>query len=358
MCGRPRDRWARFIISWLGPNETEKVQRSHFVADYVDYSKFHVGLLTFFSRLDFWRFVQATTSCARTIRRQIRRRIRVTYYRLVDARLPWLSDGPATRSLRRPLYLRPSRCILSQLIKTRARTTPHQLAKSVQMAKASEVPRAAEYTAPASAASLDAMCAKTPNFAHFTMSFPNDCAMSAQIYPGNSGISHRRGSFRKSRDALENAHASSSYAAPLANPLSAPNTQWAFDPRNGAALRAPLELCVPKSQWIFSPYRGLVWTQPPRQLAPKSNHYAPLQQMNQLSSQHASRPATHQSAPYRSTTASSTRHAYPTTSSVNFPPPLPFTNDKPVIAKQSHAQQPNRSSSTINAVSSAGHGAP
>ena len=182
--------------------------------------------------------------------------------------------------------------------------------------------------------------------------------MSAQTYPGNSGNSRRRGSSRKSRDAHENAHASSSYAAPLANHLSAPKTRWAFDPRNGAALRAPLELYVPKSQWNFSPYTELEWTLPPRQLARNSNQYASLQQMNQLS-EYASRPTTQQSAPYRSTTASSApRHAYPTTSSGNFPQPLPLTYDGPIIAQQSHAQQPNRSSSTINTVSSAGHGAP
>ena len=54
MCGRPRDQWARFIIFWLGPNEAEKVRRSHFVADYVEfYSKFRVGLFTLFGRLEF-----------------------------------------------------------------------------------------------------------------------------------------------------------------------------------------------------------------------------------------------------------------------------------------------------------------
>ena len=53
MCGRPRDRWARFIISWLGPNEAEKVRRSYFVADGIDYSAFREGLFTLFGRLDF-----------------------------------------------------------------------------------------------------------------------------------------------------------------------------------------------------------------------------------------------------------------------------------------------------------------
>ena len=53
MCGRPRDRWERFIISWLSPNEAEKVWGSHFVADGVDYSAFREDLFTLFGRLDF-----------------------------------------------------------------------------------------------------------------------------------------------------------------------------------------------------------------------------------------------------------------------------------------------------------------
>ena len=52
MCGRPRDRWARFIISWLGANEAEKVRRSHFIADGVDYDSFKNGLITLFGRLE------------------------------------------------------------------------------------------------------------------------------------------------------------------------------------------------------------------------------------------------------------------------------------------------------------------
>ena len=53
MCGRPRNRWARFIISWLGANEAEKVRRSHFTADGVDYEAFKNGLITLFGRLEF-----------------------------------------------------------------------------------------------------------------------------------------------------------------------------------------------------------------------------------------------------------------------------------------------------------------
>ena len=184
--------------------------------------------------------------------------------------------------------------------------------------------------------------------------------MSAQAYPGNTGNSHLRECSETSRDACEYARSSSSDAAPLANPLSGPKTRWDFDPRNGSVLRAPLELYVPKSQWNFSPYTGLTWTPPPRQLAPNSNQFAPLQQVNQFPLKHASRSATQQSAPYRSTTASSIpRHAYPITSSGNFSPPLPpLTYDGPITAQQNHTQQSNRSSSTINAVSSAGRGVP
>ena len=46
MCGRPRDRWARFIISWLGANEAEKVRHSHYFGDEVDYAAFKNGLIT------------------------------------------------------------------------------------------------------------------------------------------------------------------------------------------------------------------------------------------------------------------------------------------------------------------------
>ena len=97
----------------------------------------------------------------------------------------------------------------------------------------------------------------------------------------------------------------------------------------------------------------------PRQSAPNNNQYALLQQVNQLPSQHASRFATPQSAPYRFTTALSTpRHAYFTTRNRNFSPIFPLTYDGPNTVQQSHSQQSHRSSSTINAVSFAEHGAP
>ena len=183
--------------------------------------------------------------------------------------------------------------------------------------------------------------------------------MSAQAYPGNTGNSHFRECSETSRDAYEYARSSSYYVAPPVNPLAAPKARWSFDPRNGVALRAPLELYVPKSQWNFSPYTGLAWSPSPRQSAPNTNQYAPIQQINQFPTQHASPFATHQSAPYSSTTDSSTpRHAYSTTSSGNFPPPLPLTYDGLSTAQQSHTQQSYRSSSTINAVCSAGRGAP
>ena len=53
MCARPRDRWSRFILSWLGTNEAEKVRRSHFVGAAVSYEQFRNGLYTLFGRLDF-----------------------------------------------------------------------------------------------------------------------------------------------------------------------------------------------------------------------------------------------------------------------------------------------------------------
>ena len=89
------------------------------------------------------------------------------------------------------------------------------------MAQANKVPRAAEYTSLSAVASLDAMCAKTPNFAHFTTPIPNDCAMSTQAYHRNTGNSPPPQLSRTSRDAYKNARALLSYVAPPANPIDA-----------------------------------------------------------------------------------------------------------------------------------------
>ena len=208
MCGRPRDRWARFIISWLGPNAAEKVRCSHFVADYVDYSKFCEGLFSLFGRLDFedsYRqqlrvlvqsgaesvaaFASRTTDLSTRAYPDFTTDLKLEL--AVDHFISGLRDASSRDYLRRDSARR--------LISWQ---------DAGQMAQVSEVFRAAEYMLPAAAVVLDAMYAKTPNLAHSTTSFPNDCAMSVQTYPGNSGNSRRRGSSRKSRDTHENAHAS------------------------------------------------------------------------------------------------------------------------------------------------------
>ena len=53
MCGRPRNRWARFIISWLGANEAVKVRRSYFFSDGVDKAVLKNGVIMLFGRLEF-----------------------------------------------------------------------------------------------------------------------------------------------------------------------------------------------------------------------------------------------------------------------------------------------------------------
>ena len=138
------------------------------------------------------------------------------------------------------------------------------------MAKAAEVPSAAEYTYLLKAAAIDAMCAMSTNLAHASTTIATDYAMSAQVYPGNTGNLHLRKCSETSRDAYEDARSFSNYVAPFANPLGAPKARWAFDPHNGAALRAPLDLFIPKSQWNFSPYTGLALPPSPRQSAPKT----------------------------------------------------------------------------------------
>ena len=175
MCGRPRDRWACFIISWLGPNEAEKVRRSHVVADGVDYDAFREGFFTLFGRLDFedsYRqqfrvlvqfrpesvagFASRTTDLSTRAYPDFPTDLQLDL--AVDHFISGLRDASSHDYLRRE--------------RARRRIS---WPEAVQMAQASEVPCAAKYTAPAAAASLDAMFAKTPNFAHSTMSFPNDC---------------------------------------------------------------------------------------------------------------------------------------------------------------------------------------
>ena len=53
MCGRPRNRWARFIIWWLGANEADKVLRSHLFSAGVNYVVLKNGVNTLFGRLEF-----------------------------------------------------------------------------------------------------------------------------------------------------------------------------------------------------------------------------------------------------------------------------------------------------------------
>ena len=145
------------------------------------------------------------------------------------------------------------------------------------MARARIVLHAAEYTFPSVLASHDAMCAKPTNFSLSATSTSNDCAISTQTYHGNTGNSHPRELSKTSRDAYEDARASSTNVAPPPNPLDSPKAQWTFDPRNGAPFRAPLKLCITISKSYFSPYTGLAWTPSPRQLAPNTNQYTPLQ---------------------------------------------------------------------------------
>ena len=53
MVRRSRDRWARFLISWFGANNAQKIRRFYFFSDDVDYTVFINDLITLFGRLEF-----------------------------------------------------------------------------------------------------------------------------------------------------------------------------------------------------------------------------------------------------------------------------------------------------------------
>ena len=359
MCGRPRDRWSRFILSWLGVNEAEKVRRSHFIGDDITYDAFRDGLFTLFGRLDFEDAYREqlrvlTQSGAESIAAFASRTSDLTSRAYpsfstdvqLDLAVNHFISGLRDSSSRD--YLR----------RERARRRI-QWQETVQMAQACEIPRAAEYQSPAAAAITDAITnAKSANFAHNTTSC-NDCAIAAQGV-GNSGNPRTRGKHTKSRAPTEYSRSASSNPELFGVAQPAPKVRWTFDPRNGAPLRAPLEMYIPKSQWCFSPYTGLAMALSPRQYAPSPSNYAPLQQSNQYAAQHTSRFQNQQStSQYHPAVSSSTpRFSYPSTSSGNFPPPLPLTYEGSQLTQQSRQQQSNRSSSTVNAVNSAGRGAP
>ena len=205
MSGRSSDRWTRFIVSWLGSNEAEKVRRSQFVADNVDYNTFREGLYTLFGCFDFEdsysqqlrvfgqsgaeplaAFASRTTDLSTRAYPSFPTDLQLDL--AVDRFISGLRDVSSTDYLRRE--------------RARRRITWQE---AVQMAQAAEVSRAAEYTHPLEAAAIDAMCTKSTNLAHAATTIAADCAMSAQVHPGNTGNSHVRECFETSRDAYEDA---------------------------------------------------------------------------------------------------------------------------------------------------------
>ena len=222
------------------------------------------------------------------------------------------------------------------------------------MAQAFDAPHAADFTPPVPAAcAVSTICAKPVNFAHIASPI-SDCAIAAQSAPGNSGNAHSHGRSRKNRTSHEYAQPTNFSSAPLGTAREATKARWSFDPRNGVPLRAPLELYIPKSEWNFSPYTGYAWSQPPQQ-------YAPLNQNNHSSTQQASCPSTQNLPPRQSASVFSAPLPlpfFPATSSGNYPvaPPAAYTDS--VATQHNHKKKSNRSTSIVNAVHSAGRGAP
>ena len=203
MCGRPRDHWPHFIITWLGVNEAEKVRRSHFISDDISYDAFREGLLTLFGRLEFedsYRqqlrvLVQSGSEAvaafaARTSDLSSRAYPDFSTDVQLDLAVDHFISGLRDVSSRD--YLRRERA--RRRIKWQ---------EAIQMAQACEFPRATEYQTPLAAACTDAISnAKSPNFAHST-SVSSECAIAAQGRGGNSGNSRARGQRSTSRAPAE-----------------------------------------------------------------------------------------------------------------------------------------------------------
>ena len=172
---------------------------------------------------------------------------------------------PNFNSISRSITLYPdSATFLRETTCARARTPRIEWQEAVHMAQSFEAPHAAEFTPPVLAACAGStICAKPVNFAHIASPIA-DCAIAAQSAPGNSGNAQSRGRSRKTRASHEYAQPTNFSSALLGTARAATKARWSFDLRNGATLRAPLELDIPKSELYFSPYTGYAWSQPPQ----------------------------------------------------------------------------------------------
>ena len=191
MCWRPRDCWARFIISWLIANKAEKVRRSHFVSDDVDYTAFNTGIITLFGRLEFedsyrqqLREIAQTGSefiasyAARTTDLTTRAYPKFSTDNQLDIAVEHFIAGLRDTSTRD--YLRREHA---------RRSITWQ--EAVQMAQACKLPRASDRSSSLAAIANDASSATNANSAQSSTT-SNNCAITTPCPPGNTDTLRRR----------------------------------------------------------------------------------------------------------------------------------------------------------------------
>ena len=244
MCGRPRDRWARFIISWLGANEAEKVRRSHFFSDDVDYTDFMNGLITLFGRLEFEdsyrhqlrELAQSGSEsiasyAARTTDLTTRAYIKFPTELQLDIAVENFIAGLRDTSTRD--YLRRERA---------RRSITWQ--EAVQMTQACELLRASDRSSFHAAIASDTSSATFANSAESTTTSSNNCAITARCASGNTGNPRRRHEYWSSR-----APQGDWRAANPGNTAAPPKHLWKFDPMTGAPYGATSNLQAPNTPY-------------------------------------------------------------------------------------------------------------
>ena len=331
MCGRPRDCCSRFILSWLGTNETKKMRRSHFEGDAVFYEQFRDGLYTLFGRLD---FADAYCQQLRVLAQSGSESVAAFASRTSDLSTRAYPDCLTKRQLDLTVdhFISGLRDLSTRdyLRRERARRRI-EWQEAAHMVQACEAPHAAELTPPLPAACVvSTICTKPVNFAHIA-SLIADYAIAALSAIGNSWQRALTWTFPDKPHVarVRTTHKLSQH--PLCTARAVTKARWSFDPSKGAPLRAPLKLSIPNSEWNFSPYTGYAWSQPFQQ-------YVPLNLNNQSSTQLASRPSTQHSAPHQSASAFAAPlplPLFPGTSSGNYP-----------VALRPHTQTPSPPSRT------------
>ena len=191
MCGRQRDRWARFIISWLGANEAEKVRRSHFSSDDVDYTALKNSLISYFGRLEFDdSYSQQLRQLAQTGSESITSYAARTTDLTTRAYSKFSAEDQLDIAVEHFIARISDTSTRDYLRRERARRSI-TWQKAVQLGQACKLPRASDRSSSDAGIASDTANPTFANSAQSSTTSSNNCAITTPCANGNTGNSRR-----------------------------------------------------------------------------------------------------------------------------------------------------------------------